>query len=146
MTVLTTEAPDRQTGGVSDEQRPDPEVPAKAKRRTFTAAFKAKVLEEYEAAPAGTKGAVLRKYGVGSWHISDWRRAHAAGAEAGLAVKRGPKPADERDKRIRELEAENARLASRLRKAEKTIDVQGKASALLQALCESADEDGQEHR
>ena len=47
MTVLTTEASGRQTGGVSDDQRPDPEVPAKAKRRTFTAAFKAKVLQEH---------------------------------------------------------------------------------------------------
>jgi len=143
MTVLTTETSSPQTGGVSDEQRPGPEVPAKAKRRTFTAAFKAKVLAEYEAAPQGTKGQVLRKYGVGSWHISDWRKARAAGAEAGLAVKRGPKPADDRDKRLRELEAENRKLAERLRKAEKTIDVQGKASALLQALCERADEDEQ---
>jgi transposase-like protein len=142
MTVLTTETLSPQTGAVT-ESRPDPEVPAKAKRRTFTAAFKAKVLEEYEAAPQGSKGQVLRKYGIGSWHISDWRRARAAGAQAGLAAKRGPKPADERDKRIRELEAENAKLADRLRKAEKTIDVQGKASALLQALCESADEDEQ---
>lgn len=146
MTVLTTEVPDRQTGGVSEEQRPDPEVPAKAKRRTFTAAFKAKVLEEYEAAPQGSKGAVLRKYGVGSWHLSDWRKAKSAGAEAALEVKRGPKPADERDKRIRALEAENARLAERLRKAEKVIDVQGKVSALLQDLCESAPEDEPGHR
>lgn len=145
MTVLTTEVPDRQTGAVTDE-RPDPEVPAKAKRRTFTAAFKAKVLAEHEAAAPGEKGAVLRKYGVGSWHVSDWRKARAAGAEAGLEVKRGPKPADERDKRIKALEAENARLAERLRKAEKVIDVQGKVSALLQDLCESAPEAGPERR
>jgi transposase len=145
MTVLTTEAPDRETGGVT-EKRSDPEVPAKAKRRTFTAAFKAKVLAEYEEAPQGAKGAVLRRYGVGSWHVSDWRKAKAAGAEAALEVKRGPKPADDRDKRIKALEAENARLAERLRKAEKVIDVQGKVSALLQDLCESAPEDGPERR
>lgn len=139
MTVLMTETPGGETGTVT-ESRPDPEIPAKAKRRTFTAAFKAKVLAEYEAAPQGAKGAVLRQYGVGSWHISDWRRAREAGAAAGLEVKRGPKPADGRDKRIAELEAENARLAERVRKAEKVIEVQGKVSALLQDLCESAPE------
>ena len=138
---MITEISPGKTGGVSDEQRPNPEVPAKAKRRTFTAAFKAKVLAEHEAAAPGEKGAVLRKYGVGSWLVSDWRKARAAGGQAGLEAKRGPKPADERDKRLKTLEAENARLAERLRRAEKVIDVQGKVSALLQDLCESAPED-----
>ncbi|MET7931853.1 hypothetical protein ABZT43_50475 [Streptomyces sp. NPDC005349] len=63
--------------GVSSS-RPDPEIPAKAKRRSFTAAFKKEVLAEYEAAADGKKGEVLRRRGVSSWHIADWRNARPA--------------------------------------------------------------------
>lgn len=56
MSVLTTGASDGDAGSVTSSSRPDPEVPAKAKRRVFTAAFKKKVLAEYDAAVEGTKG------------------------------------------------------------------------------------------
>src|ERR1700677_5353914 len=78
-------------GRVSGErqERPDPEVPAKAHRRTFTAQYKQEVLAAYEAAPDGEKGAVLRREGLYSSLISEWRRARDAGAPAGLKQPRG---------------------------------------------------------
>jgi transposase len=136
MTVLTSARQDRDAGAVTS--RPDPQVPAKAKRRTFTADFKMKVLAEYEAAPEGEKGKVLRKYGLHSSHLVDWRRSRDAGAAAGLAKTRGRPAADPRDKELERLRAENERLQERLRKAELVIEVQGKVRALLQDLSESA--------
>jgi transposase len=118
--------------------RPDPQVPAKAKRRTFTADFKMQVLAEYEAAPEGRRGEVLRKYALHSSHIVDWRRQRDAGASAALAKTRGRPATDPRDKEIEQLRLENERLQDRLRKAELVIEVQGKVQALLEELSESA--------
>jgi transposase-like protein len=69
-------------GRVADE-RPDPEVPEKARRRTFTAQYKLDVVAEYDAAPSGEKGAVLRGEGLCSSHVIEWRRARDVGALAG---------------------------------------------------------------
>ena len=57
------------------QERPDPEVPGKARRRTFTAQYKLDVVAEYDAAAAGEKGAVLRREGLYSSHVTEWRRA-----------------------------------------------------------------------
>jgi hypothetical protein len=59
---------------------PDPEVPERARRRTFTAKYKLEVLAAYEAAEPGEKGAILRREGLYSSHIVEWRRARDAGA------------------------------------------------------------------
>jgi transposase len=64
-------------------ERPDPEVPEKARRRTFTAQYKLDVVAEYDAAAAGEKGAVLRREGLYSSHVIEWRRPRDAGALAG---------------------------------------------------------------
>src|SRR5260221_10165495 len=71
-------------------ERPDPEVPEKARRRTFTAQYKLDVVAEYDAAAAGEKGAVLRREGLYSSHVIEWRRAPGAGALAGPAPPPGP--------------------------------------------------------
>jgi transposase-like protein len=73
-------------GRVTGERQegPDPEVPEKARRRTFTAQYKQQVLAAYEAAPDGEKGAIFRREGLYSSLISEWRRARDAGALAGL--------------------------------------------------------------
>lgn len=81
---------------------------------------------------------MLRKYGLHSSHIVDWRRSRDAGAAAGLAKTRGRPAADPRDRELEQLRAENERLQERLRKAELVIEVQGKVRALLQDLSESA--------
>src|ERR1700757_4163467 len=68
--------------------RPDPEVPERAKRRTFTAKYKLEILAAYDAAPEGAKGALLRREGLYSSHIVAWRRARDAGALSGLGAPR----------------------------------------------------------
>jgi len=79
-------------GRVSDGGRQrDPEVPERARRRTFTAKYKLETLAAYEAAAEGEKGALLRREGLYSSHIDYWRRARDAGALAGLAASRGRK-------------------------------------------------------
>ena len=85
-------------GQVADGEpgRPDPEVPERARRRMFTAKYKLEVLAAYDAAEAGEKGAILRREGLYSSHIVEWRRAREAGALAGLARPRGRKRPDPR--------------------------------------------------
>jgi transposase-like protein len=119
--------------------RPDPEVPERAKRRTFTAQYKLDIVAEYDAAPDGEKGAVLRREGLYSSHIVEWRRARDAGALAGLKVPRGRKRRDQRDEQIARLEADKKRLEQELAKARFVMDTQAKLHALLGTLSESAD-------
>jgi transposase len=72
MTALQTPTtPAFHPGPMAD--RPDPEVPERARRRTFTARYKLAVLTEYDAAEAGAKGAILRREGLYSSHLVDWR-------------------------------------------------------------------------
>ncbi len=118
-------------GGRGD--RPDPEVPAKASRRRFSAEYKLRVLEELDRAEPGEQGAILRREGLYTSHISDWRKARREGALSTLSRKRGrkPKPVDARDKRISKLERELARTQEELRKAHLILEVQGKVAGLL---------------
>ena len=81
----------------ADQGRPDPEVPERARRRTFTAKYKLDVLAAYDAAEPGEKGAVLRRKGLYSSHIVEWRRARDVGALAGLTAPRGRRRPDTRD-------------------------------------------------
>src|SRR6266581_8154915 len=84
-------------GVVADEPvRPDPEVPERARRRTFTAKYELEVLAAYDAAEPGEKGAILRREGLYSSHLTEWRRARDAGALAALAQPRGRKGPDPR--------------------------------------------------
>ncbi|MCM3886705.1 hypothetical protein [Frankia sp. R82] len=126
----------REGGG----RRPDPEVEPKARRRSFSAAYKLRVLTEYEAAPDGQKGAVLRREHLYSAHIVEWRKAREAGALAGLSKPKGRPPVDDRDKELEKLRAQNAKLEKELAKAQFVIDVQGKLAALLEKLSEGAPE------
>ncbi len=113
------------------QERPDPEVPEKARRRTFTAQYKQEVLAAYEAAPDGEKGAVLRREGLYSSLITEWRRARDAGALAGLRQPQGRPPADPRDAQIARLRKDKAKLEQELAKARFVVDVQSKLQALL---------------
>lgn len=128
-------------GRVSDAeaQRPDPEVPERARRRTFTAKYKLEILAAYDAASEGQKGALLRREGLYSSHIVAWRRARDAGALAGLAAPRGRKRRDPQAERIAQLETEKQQLEQELAKTRFVVDVQAKLHALLETLSESAD-------
>jgi transposase-like protein len=130
-------------GRVADDatQRPDPEVPDRARRRTFTAKYKLEVLAAYDAAPDGEKGAVLRREGLYSSHITEWRKARDAGALEGLAAARGRKRRDPQADQIARLQAEKQRLEQELAKTRFVVDVQAKLHALLETLSGSADTD-----
>ena len=122
-----------------DARRPDPEVPERARRRTFTAKYKLEVLAAYDAAPAGEKGAVLRRESLYSSHIVEWRRARDVGALAGLSQPRGRPKRDRQQERITHLEADKRRLEQDLAKANFVVDVQAKLHALLETISEGAD-------
>ena len=116
---------------------PDPEVPAKATRRRFTAAEKARILDAYESASPIERAALCRRERIYSSLLSKWRSQRDSGKP--MAARRGRKPnpvaAEETraQKRIAELE-------KKLAKAEQVIDIQGKVYALLRACAgESAD-------
>jgi transposase-like protein len=113
----------------------DPEVLERPQRRRFTAKYKLQVLEQADACTApGEIGALLRREGLYSSHLSSWRRLRESGALAGLTPrKRGRKadPDKQQIRRMAELERENQRLRERLAKAETIIDVQKKVSSLL---------------
>src|ERR1700728_3545434 len=113
---------------------PDPEVPEKARRRTFSAQYKQEVLAAYEAAPDGEKGAILRREGLYSSLISEWRRARDAGALAGLRQPRGRPAADPRDAQIARLRKEKAQLEQELATARFVAGVQSKLQALLETI------------
>jgi transposase len=115
--------------------RPDPEVVAKAKRRTYTAEYKQRILEEAEAAAAtrGAVGALLRREGLYSSLLATWRRERANGIREALTPqRRGPKskrnPFEEENQKLRR---QLGQLTEKLRKAEIIIDVQKKVAALL---------------
>jgi len=127
------------SGGAANSRRaaagqaPDPEVVAKAQRRKFTAAYKLAVVEEADRATGpGEIGALLRREGLYSSHLVEWRRLRAAGALSALSKKRGRKltrnPLAEENQK---LKTQVARLEKKLQQAEIIIDVQKKVSALL---------------
>jgi transposase len=112
------------------------EVSEKARRRRFTVEFKRRVVKEADACKApGEVGALLRREGLYSSHLTTWRAARDRGelGPGATAKKRGPQASvpDARDKRIAELERENARLAKRAERAEAIAEIQKKVAALL---------------
>jgi transposase-like protein len=114
---------------------PEVEVSSKPKRRRFTAEYKRKILAEAATCTErGAMGALLRREGLYSSHLSEWRAAAARGEIAGLAPKRrGPAPRvrDPRDKQIAELERRLARAERRAERAEGLVELQKKVSELL---------------
>lgn len=111
---------------------PDPEVPDKARRRLFSPEYKLRVLREADACRGeGQIGALLRREGLYSSHLTTWRRQRETGALAGMrAKKRGPKGRGE-DPRLKQQAREIARLQRRLKQAETIIDIQKKVAGIL---------------
>jgi transposase len=124
-----------QTGAMGDTTDPDPEVPERARGpRRYSAKYKAQILEEYERLDKASKGALLRREGLYTSLISEWRKQRDRGALQALAKPAGRQPADPRDQQVARLRRENERLQAELGKARKVIEVQGKLSALLEQL------------
>jgi transposase-like protein len=118
---------------------PDPEVPPRARRRSFTAEYRMAILREADACKQpGEVGALLRREGLYSSHISEWRKQREQGM---LNTKRGRRPGSRADVEVARLSREVARLQRELRMARTVIEVQGKVSALLKEMSvESAGE------
>ena len=116
---------------------PDPELIERPRRRRFTAEYKLKILAEIEEAPtAGARGAVLRREGLYSSLLTEWRRARDAGGLVGSGRPRGRPKNDPRDAKIVALQRRAERAEADLEKARKVIEVQGNVSALLGQLLE----------
>ncbi len=120
---------------------PDPEVRERPVRRRFTAEYKRRIVEEANAATEpGAVGALLRREGLYSSHLVEWRRLYRAGALSGLTRPRGRPAQHPLAAENERLRATVDRLEARLTRAEKVIAVQGNVSALLRELSlESAD-------
>jgi transposase len=115
-------------------REPETEVVAKATRRRFTAAYKRKILRDADACrTSGAIGALLRKEGLYSSHLTTWRAARDRGELAGATKKRGPlpQPRDARDKVLADQAREIARWKLRAERAEALVELQKKLAALL---------------
>ena len=118
---------------MDDTTDPDPEVSERARGpRRFPAAYKARILAEYELLDKAAKGSLLRREGLYSSLITEWRRQRDRGAEEALSRPAGRQAADPRDREIVRLKQRTKRLESELGKARKVIEIQGKLSALLE--------------
>jgi transposase len=126
------------------QQVPDPEVPAKARSRSYSAAYKARVLAEYDSLDKAGKGALLRREGLYTSLISAWRQQRDQAALAALAKPAGRPPADPVERENVKLRRDNERLRAELDKARKVIEVQGKLSALLGQLATDSPSSGSE--
>lgn len=130
----TMTAPAGAGQSVSMEDVPDPQVPPRAQRRTYTAKYKADVLAEYEAADRESRGALLRREGLYTSLISSWRDQRDRGAMEALGRPSGAPPATAAEKEAARLRKENERLTGELDTARKVIEIQSKLSALLDQL------------
>jgi len=125
---------------------PDPAVPEKPVRRRFTAEYKLRILREADrCTEPGQLGALLRREGLYSSHLTAWRQQRNEGTRAGLAPKRRGRKADPDAPLIAEnerLKRETRRLAEKLRQAETIIEIQKKLSEILQIPLPPPDNNG----
>jgi transposase len=125
------------------DEAPDPEVLPRAERRQFSGPYKLRILEEVDrCTERGQIGALLRREGLYSSHLSTWRRQRAAGQLQALSPqKRGRKVQEVGAEALGRLQRENERLRARLEQAEMIIDVQKKLSRLLGLPVENLETD-----
>jgi transposase len=124
--------------GNGNHATPDPEVPEKAQRRVYSPRYKLEILTEYEQLDRDEKGALLRREGLYTSLISEWRKQRDRGAREALRSPGRPS-ADPTGRELARLQRDNQRLAGELDRARKVIEVQGKLSALLEQLATSSE-------
>ncbi len=122
--------------GVSGAERvPDPELVEQAKRRSFTAEYKARVLAKADVCTQpGEVGELLRREGLYTSHLTYWRKQRKDGALKELGRPRGRKPADTRDAQITALTRKLERSESEVQKLKRVVAIQGNVSALLEEM------------
>ncbi len=129
------------TKSKSDGPRPNSEVLERAKRRRFSAEYKLRVLQEAERCGSGEVGALLRREGLYSSHLTAWRQQRNEGALASFSRKRGRKAKRSAEQiELDRVVQENGRLRERLRQLELIVAAQKKVAALEQALEDAVDE------
>ena len=137
MTLTTADLNGRAQTGLMEEIDPA----ARPKRRTFTAAEKLAHLDAYEALPKGSdeRGAYLRREGLYSSHLAEWRKQRDSGVLAGLAPKgrKAKRSADQVE--LDRLRRRNERLEAELERTQTALEITGKVHALLESISESAD-------
>ena len=113
----------------------DPELVERPVRRRFSAEYKLRILREAEACTRlGEIGALLRREGLYTSHLSAWRKQRDAGALEALGRPRGRKPGDRRELELAELRRRAERAEAELAKARRVIEIQGNVSALLEQM------------
>lgn len=128
-------APDLDLAERTGSLAPDPELVERAARRRFTAAYKLRIVQEADAcSEPGEVGALLRREGLYSSHLTKWRKQREHGALAELGRPRGRKPGDRRDREIAELRVRAERAEGELEKARSVIRIQGNVYALLEQM------------
>lgn len=144
---MYVESSDKQSRGAQVPPAPpvgDGDPAPRPSRRVFTPEYKLAIVSEYEQAPAGEKGAVLRREGLYSSHVIEWARARDAGV---LASGRHPDGSSRRVRKnaeqieLEKLRRQNTKLQAELTKTRIALDIMGKAHALLEEISESADFD-----
>ena len=143
MTTMTAARIRAQTAPMA--QAPDPQVPERPRPpRTYPAAYKLRILGEYGQLDKAGKGALLRREGLYTSLISEWRKQRDKGALAALGEgqRRGRPPVDPLQRELARLAAENARLRDQLARQAKVLEVQGELSALLSRLAASSADQG----
>jgi transposase len=114
---------------------PDPELVEQAKRRSFTAAYKARILAEADACTApGAVGELLRREALYTSHLTYWRKQRKDGTLKELGKSRGRKPVDTRDGQIVALTRRAERAEADLAKMKRVVEIQGNVSALLEEM------------
>ena len=114
---------------------PDPELVEQAKRRSFTAKYKAEILAKADACTVpGEVGELLRREGLYTSHLTYWRKQRRDGALRELGKSRGRKPVDRRDQEIVALTRKLERSEAELVKMKRVVEIQGNVSALLEEM------------
>jgi transposase len=122
-------------GRAAAEGVPDPELVEQAKRRSFTAEYKARILAEADACTQpGEVGALLRREGLYTSHLTYWRKQRKDGALKELGQPRGRKPVDRRDQEMVALRRKLERSEAELAKMKRVVEIQGNLSALLEEM------------
>src|ERR671939_1823921 len=119
MLMMTTEVAGRHAMPVDEPA--EPEVTERARRRVFSAQYKLKILAEYERRDRDGRSALLRREGLYTSSISEWRRQREEGALQALGATPGRPPTDPREHELAKLRRENARLQTDLAKAQRVI-------------------------
>lgn len=138
--MYVSTSPDRPTRPSAPAEQTDPAP--RPSRRVFSSEYKLAIVTEYENAPNGEKGAILRREGLYSSHVIEWTRARDAGALTTADTPSAARPKKTAEQvEVEKLRRQNEKLKSDLAKTRMALDIMGKAHALLEGLSESAEND-----